>query len=314
MPKFSFSRGLSRVPAAVSNELGIITLWQSSTDAKLLCAQRFVRMLAYGSVTVVLASYFSTLGFSDSRIGMFMTLTLLGDGIVSFFLAFFADAIGRRVVLALGSSLMVASGLVFALSSNYVVLLLAAILGVISPTYDCLLFVRANGLKFDSGNETGPFRAVEESTLADVTPPELLGDMIVWYSLLGNMGAAFGMVTCGWTVDLLQSVNGWSFIEACRTMIFAFAAIGGLKLALSLCLSGNAEAIKENAPRVEQQQRQNATESQPLLADENRDDSADTLPRRKNIFSSWDRELTLSFIKISVLYGLESFASGCASP
>ena len=62
-----------------------------------------------------------------------MTLTLIGDTGISLFLTLFADGIGRRVVLASGALLMVASGIMFALSSSYFVLLLAAILGVISP-------------------------------------------------------------------------------------------------------------------------------------------------------------------------------------
>lgn len=62
-----------------------------------------------------------------------MTLTLIGDTIISFFLTLFADAIGRRKVLAVGSVMMASSGIAFALSGNFWVLLCAAVLGVISP-------------------------------------------------------------------------------------------------------------------------------------------------------------------------------------
>ena len=62
-----------------------------------------------------------------------MTLTLIGDVAISFVLAVFADGVGRRAVLALGAVLMVASGIVFALTDNYWVLLAAAVFGVISP-------------------------------------------------------------------------------------------------------------------------------------------------------------------------------------
>lgn len=117
----------------LASELGLRSLVTSSLDTKLLCCQRFVRLFAYGASTLILALYLSSLGVSDARIGLFMSLTLLGDVVISFLLTLFADGLGRRRVLALGAVLMSASGVVFALSGNYWVLVAASILGVISP-------------------------------------------------------------------------------------------------------------------------------------------------------------------------------------
>lgn len=124
-----------RVIVNTLNELGLITMWNSSRDVKFLCAQRFVRLFAYGGSTLILVSYLSAIGIPDDRIGLFMTLTLVGDVVISFFLTLFADAMGRKAVLALGSLLMAASGIVFALTGNYWILLAAAVFGVISPRY-----------------------------------------------------------------------------------------------------------------------------------------------------------------------------------
>lgn len=65
-----------------------------------------------------------------------MTLTLIGDTLISFVLTLFADALGRKSILAVGSGLMMGSGIVFAICENYWVLLAAAVLGVISPRYE----------------------------------------------------------------------------------------------------------------------------------------------------------------------------------
>ena len=62
-----------------------------------------------------------------------MTLTLLGDVVISFLLTLVADALGRRRILAMGALLMTASGVVFALSNNYWILVIASVFGVISP-------------------------------------------------------------------------------------------------------------------------------------------------------------------------------------
>lgn len=125
----------ARVIGHALEELGLVTMWRSSLDVKFLCAQRFVRLFAYGGSTLILASYLSAIGISDDRIGLFMTLTLVGDVVISFFLTLFADAMGRKAVLSLGSVLMAGSGVIFALFGNYWVLLAAAVFGVISPRY-----------------------------------------------------------------------------------------------------------------------------------------------------------------------------------
>ncbi len=140
-----------RALAHALDEIGILTMWRSAGDVKLLCAQRFVRLFAYGGSTLVLASYLSAVGIPDDWIGLFMTLTLVGDVVISFFLTLFADAMGRKAVLALGSALMAGSGLVFALSGNYWVLLAAAVLGVISPRYVCFVVVVAGWVIEDEG-------------------------------------------------------------------------------------------------------------------------------------------------------------------
>ena len=114
-------------------EVGLVSLWTSNHNIKLLCIQRFVRLFAYGGSTLILVDYLQALGISKERVGLFMTLTLVGDVGISFWLTMFADGIGRRAILAAGAALMAVSGVVFAISGNYGVLLLAAIFGVISP-------------------------------------------------------------------------------------------------------------------------------------------------------------------------------------
>jgi predicted MFS family arabinose efflux permease len=114
-------------------EIGLVSLWTSNHNTKLLCIQRFVRLFAYGGSTLILVDYLQALGISKARIGLFMTLTLVGDVGISFVLTMFADGLGRKAILAAGAALMAVSGVVFAVSGNYWVLLAAAIFGVISP-------------------------------------------------------------------------------------------------------------------------------------------------------------------------------------
>jgi len=124
---------LSRAAAWTSKELGLSTVWSAPRDAHIILISRFIRVFAFGSSTLVLALYFSALGYPDEKIGLFMALTLLGDVLISLLLALWADRLGRRRMLMLGALMMAGSGLVFGMASNYWILLAAAVLGVISP-------------------------------------------------------------------------------------------------------------------------------------------------------------------------------------
>src|SRR5437899_13062874 len=119
------------------------TRW--TPDVWLLFATRCVRLFAYGLLSVVLVLYLAEVGLSGGQIGWLLTLTLLGDTAISLWITTRADRFGRRRMLLVGSLLMVLAGVVFALTSNYLVLLVAAVLGVLSP----------------SGNEVGPFLPIE---------------------------------------------------------------------------------------------------------------------------------------------------------
>ena len=86
----------AKLAARLLEEIGLVSLYYSALDTKIIIVQRFVRLFGYGAATLILVSYLSALGISDSRIGLFMTLTLAGDVVISFFLTLVTDAIVRR--------------------------------------------------------------------------------------------------------------------------------------------------------------------------------------------------------------------------
>jgi MFS family permease len=86
--------------------------------------------------------FFAELKFTDFQIGLFMTLTLLGDVFLGIFLTMIADRVGRRRILFAGSGLMILSGLVFSYFENFWILLLAAIVGECGRTEIAVLSLR----------------------------------------------------------------------------------------------------------------------------------------------------------------------------
>lgn len=105
---------------------------ESTGDVRLLWASVFLRMASFGLTNQVLTLFLKSIHISETSIGAFMTLTLIGDTLISYLLTWYADKIGRRLVMIFGTIMMFASGCVFASSDNFHFLLLAAILGVIS--------------------------------------------------------------------------------------------------------------------------------------------------------------------------------------
>ena len=268
-------------------EVGIVSVYRSHTDSKLLIFQRFVRLFAYGSSTLILAAYLSDLGISDARIGLFMTLTLVGDVLIGFCLTLVADRLGRRRMLGLGALLMAVSGIVFAISGNYWILLAAAVLGVISP----------------SGNEVGPFRAIEESTLAHLTALEHRSDTFAWYSLIGTGGTALGFITSGWVTNTLIDRKGWDTVRAYRVVYYAYAVFGLIKFMLAQILSKDCEAEKPWSIA-------NANETAPLLGNTDNKTS-----RRKSLLTvvpQLSKESRTILWQLCILFAFDNFASGLA--
>lgn len=274
-------------------ELGLVTLLRSSRDIKLLCLQRFTRLFAYGVTTLILVAYLQELGHSRTRVGLFMTLTLVGDVVISFFLTLFADRIGRKAILSLGAALMAASGVIFALFSNYWVLLAAAILGVISP----------------AGNEIGPFRAVEESIVAHLTAKEHRAEVYAWYTLFAPAGSAFGMMASGWAIEAARSQLNWSLLQGYRGAFAAYAVLGLLKLLFTVMLSRKVEV--DAAPIAPTQI---ADERAPLLG--NGAEAPETAKKQNRILAmlpSISPESQKVTAILCVLFAIDSLGSGLAS-
>src|SRR5260370_16569366 len=94
-------------------------------DGALLFLTRFIRLFSYGALSVILVFYLTGLGLSESQTGILLTLTLLGDTVVSLFLTTHADRIGRRRMLVIGAILMAGAGLIFASTNSFLFLVWA---------------------------------------------------------------------------------------------------------------------------------------------------------------------------------------------
>jgi MFS family permease len=273
----------------IAEELGIKSLVAAGKDTHILILARAVRMFAYGAAAFVLALYFEALHISDFGIGLFMTLTLLGDVVISLLLTMVADKLGRRRILLLGSLMMAFSGVVFASTGKYWLLLLAAIIGVISP----------------SGGEIGPFRAVEESTLAHLVDASKRSDVFAWYVVFGVFGTSAGVLMAGVIADHFRALEGWTDVDAYRIVFWIYATQGILKALLTLLLSAKCEAdMKSKGEQSEQNESE--SEAEPLLGSESPVESK----KSRNPFAHISSKSRWILLRLCALFCVDSLASG----
>ncbi|KAK0642928.1 major facilitator superfamily domain-containing protein [Cercophora newfieldiana] len=275
------------------HESGLLSLHTTGPDAYLIILSRSCRMFAYGASALVLALFFSELGIPDDRIGVFMTLTLLGDVVLSLVLTQVADRVGRRRTLLFGSVLMVLSGVVFALCESYWALLGAAVVGVISAT----------------GGDFGPFRAIEESVVAELTVPETRADVLVWYVTMASMGSSLGTELAGRMVEGLRGREGWTLLDAYHACFWLYAVMGVVNIVVNLLLSERCELRKVVKEEGE--------EGQALLepADTRRpEDQADEVAEKKGTWFAQISRETLSVMAVLwFLLSVDSVADGMVS-
>ncbi|KAF4952970.1 hypothetical protein FSARC_12509 [Fusarium sarcochroum] len=240
-----------RPAARFLSSIGAGVLWRSSRDLKILILLRFIRLLGYGGTTLVLALYLNALGFHDTQIGLFMTLTLVGDLAISFVLTWIGDRIGLRLTAAIGALLMCAGGVAFAFFENFWLLLLASIVAVINP----------------SANEIDPFKAIEESAIARLSTSHTRNDMFAWWSMLGMFGTAASNLLTGWVINALED-SGLEKADCHRMVFLGYAGIGVMKLICSLFLSSEVEQMPSQKERC-------ATPHSGILSSEESDESTD---------------------------------------
>jgi MFS family permease len=203
-------------------------------DGRILFGTRILRLFAYGFLSVILALYLSQLGLSEVNIGLLITLTLLGDTLVSLWITTHADRIGRQRMLIAGATLMILAAIVFATTRNFYLLLAAATLGVISP----------------SGNEIGPFLSIEQASLTQLAPGQRRTRIFAWYNLAGSFATALGALSGGGLSQILQQA-GASPLLSYRVIVLGYGAIGLLMIGFFAKLSTAVEVTPlamEHAP------------------------------------------------------------------
>lgn len=197
-----------------------------SSDGRLLFAACGVRSFAYGFLSVVLGLYLDANGLDTAWIGWIFTGALAGGAVMTVVLTAVADGLGRKRLLILGALLMAAAGAIFAVSDNPLLLMLAAIVGTISP----------------SGKEVGPFLSIEQAILPQTTGDQNRTAVFSAYNLVGSLCGALGALAVA--LPALFSVSAHA---GYRILIWGYVVCAGLMALLFALISPAIEAKKKSA-------------------------------------------------------------------
>jgi MFS family permease len=181
----------------------------ATRDAGLLLETRGIRGFGDGLVSVVLAAYLAVVGLSDIRIGIVVTLTLLGSAALTLVVGLRAHAYPRRRLLQLVAGLMVATGAGFAAFEGFWPLAAVGLIGTLNP----------------SAGDVSVFLPTEQALLPATAPDEQRTALFARYTLIGTLAAAVGALSAalpGWIGDRFDVADATSL----RWAFVAYAVLG----------------------------------------------------------------------------------------
>ncbi len=173
-------------------------------------AARALRDFGDGFVAVLLPVYLTAIGFGAFEVGVVATLALFGSALMTLGIGLLGARFDQRRLLMAASILMVATGLAFALSETFALVLLIAFLGTVNP----------------SSGSVSIFTPLEHTMLSRSVVDGERTRMFARYSLIGSLAAAVGALASG-SPDLLAKL-GVAQIAALKLMFVVYAALGVL--------------------------------------------------------------------------------------
>lgn len=194
-------------------------------------AARAVRDFGDGFVAILLPVYLLALGHSAFEVGMIAASALFGSSLLTMAIGFLGARHDHRRLLLGAASLMIATGVAFALVNDFAVLLVVAFAGTVNPT---------------AGN-VSIFVPLEHAVLTREVADKNRTKLFARYSLVGAFAAAFGSLAAA-APQHLASI-GVTELEALKAMFVLYAVLGVIGSLLYIRIPKHAPAA-EDAPRA----------------------------------------------------------------
>lgn len=128
------------------------------SDARRVVLVRTLRGFADGYVSVLLAGYLLSLGYSPLRVGVIVTGTLIGSAVLTLVVGLTGHRLGFRTLLLGASALMLITGLGFFAITAFLPLLAIAVVGTLNPSSGDVSVFLPTEQAFLAGHATGTDR------------------------------------------------------------------------------------------------------------------------------------------------------------
>jgi len=203
----------------------------TSADAALILTARGIRAFTDGYVALLLPYYLTLLGHGAFEVGVIATATLLGSGLLTLLVGVFAYRFRLHAMLTAACLLMLATGIGFATVTDFLPLLLIAVIGTLNP----------------SSGDVSVFSPLEQSLLSHATTGEHRTALFSRYSLVGQLVGALGALAAAVPGILAQ----WGVLElkpAVQAMFVLYGVSALVALALYRRLASAASLGDEMRP------------------------------------------------------------------
>jgi MFS family permease len=192
------------------------TSWRG--DLRYLLGGRALRSLTQGYLGVVVPLFLVRAGYNTVHIGVLLTAGAASSALLTALVGFAADRWGRKPMLIALGLMTAAGGVVFASTTNYVVLVVAAALGTIG-----------RGGAAGSGGAFGPYYPAEQALIAEHAGDADRTTVFAGLSLTGVLAAALGAGLAG--VPRLVAASGLGTRLDGYRLLFWLTAVAGVAMA-----------------------------------------------------------------------------------
>jgi MFS family permease len=204
---------------------------QIGADLRRVLAIQALRAFLYGFASVLLGVTLAASGLSDAQVGLVFTAILVGMALTSTMVGVGAHRLGWRRSYGLLLLVMGCAGAVFAVTSNPVALIVAALTGTLST----------------DPNESGPITSLEQGMIGQA-PAEVRLQVFGRYNAIAYLSGAVGALAAG--VPSLIGRGGLSVpSERWFFLIFPVVAIPCAILATRLSEGVETQPVTEGRAR-----------------------------------------------------------------
>jgi MFS family permease len=194
-------------------------------NGRLLFLAKTLRVFGFGFLSIILPLYMLRLGYPALVIGAVLSSAVIGSVIFNLLVSKFSDSFGRKKSLMMLSVLMGVSTALMIANLGTALFIVAALIGSVSVT----------------GSETGPFLAIEQSSITTQVSDKNRTKAYSIYNFLGYSAAAVGALFSAVPTLFNNVISGY------HVVLYSYLVISILLILIYIPLSGTIESQKRKS-------------------------------------------------------------------